>query len=372
MIFVCAPNHVKAFWSYVNPTVYLTANPSSIQYGQSSNLSWNSSNATSCSTSWNGNIGTYNSTLVYPTSTTTYNITCYSYNGQQASSSVTVYVNNYTNYYSTYQNYNNYQNNNNQLFVTTSNATNITNSSAILNGLINANGSYTTAWFTYGTSTNFLSSTTQTLYNSGFSNYNVPISGLIPNTTYYFRLAAQSPQGIVYGNTLSFNTMNDYTNSQPTVALSADNTNLAYNEVTNIRWYTTNATYCYASNGSNGWAGVKNVDPSAFYTGSLTENKTYTITCSNNIGSSTDSVTVNVHEKSTVITNPETASTSTANSPANKNTNIPLSANVFESGFMPTSIIGWFILVILVLVLILLTQYIFYPKQPTSSSKKSH
>jgi uncharacterized repeat protein (TIGR01451 family) len=318
-IVVLIPTKAKAYDKFYlynqvpTPIVFLTASPSNIQVGQGSNLSWSSSNTTSCSTSWNGNnVVTYGSTFVYPTYTTTYRITCYGYNGQQVSSSATIYVNNnYTNYYPYYQNYNNYQNNN-QLFITTNNATNITSSSAVLNGLINVNDSYTTAWFTYGTSTNFLSSTTQTSYNSGFSNYSAPISGLTPNTTYYFRLVAQNPQGgIIYGNTLSFNTTNDYVNNQPTVVLSTDNTNLSFNEATNLRWFTTNATSCYASNGSNGWTGAKSIGPGSFYTGSLTESETYTITCSNSVGSSsTDRVTVNIQGQSTDNNTKPTAASS--------------------------------------------------------------
>lgn len=83
-------------------------------------------------------------------------------------------------------------------------------------------------------------------------------------------------------------------NNQPTVVISADSTNLAYNGATNIRWSTTNATYCNASGGSIGWAGAKSIGPASFYTGSLTSTRTYSITCSNDVGSSTDSVTVNV------------------------------------------------------------------------------
>jgi uncharacterized repeat protein (TIGR01451 family) len=83
-------------------------------------------------------------------------------------------------------------------------------------------------------------------------------------------------------------------NNQPTVFITADSTNIAFNTATNIRWSTTNATSCTASGGSVGWAGPKSIGPGSFYTGSLTGTRTYIITCSNNVGSATDSVTVNV------------------------------------------------------------------------------
>ncbi len=94
------------------------------------------------------------------------------------------------------------------------------------------------------------------------------------------------------------------TNYQPTVGISADSTNLAYNDTTTVRWYTSNATSCYATSGSSGWPGTKSIGPASFYTGSLTSAKTYTITCSNNYGSATDSVTVNVRGQ--IANNPVT------------------------------------------------------------------
>jgi len=69
------------------PTVTIFANPTTIQSGKSSNLSWNSQNATSCSISLSG------SQNVFPSRTTTYNITCAGSMGSRASASATVFVN---------------------------------------------------------------------------------------------------------------------------------------------------------------------------------------------------------------------------------------------------------------------------------------
>ena len=76
-----------------NPTVTLTANPTSINSGQNSTLTWVSQNATSCSAYWTGSTATNGSGVVVPTGTTTYSITCYGTSGQQATSQATVYVN---------------------------------------------------------------------------------------------------------------------------------------------------------------------------------------------------------------------------------------------------------------------------------------
>lgn len=77
-----------------NPTVTLNADPSRIQPGQSSTLSWTSQNVTSCSSSSLGlrTVPINGETTVSPTSTTTYDITCYDRSGQDVTDSVTVTV----------------------------------------------------------------------------------------------------------------------------------------------------------------------------------------------------------------------------------------------------------------------------------------
>jgi hypothetical protein len=75
------------------PTVSLSASPSSITSGQSSTLSWTSSNATSCSASggWSGTMTTSGMKTVSPTATTTYKLSCTG-SGGTASASKTVTV----------------------------------------------------------------------------------------------------------------------------------------------------------------------------------------------------------------------------------------------------------------------------------------
>lgn len=76
------------------PTVSLTANPSTINSGSSSTLSWSSTNATSCSASggWSGSKATSGSQSVSPTATTSYTLTCTG-SGGSANDSVSITVN---------------------------------------------------------------------------------------------------------------------------------------------------------------------------------------------------------------------------------------------------------------------------------------
>lgn len=94
-----------------------------------------------------------------------------------------------------------------QPYVTTYSATGVGDTFGVLNGYVDPNGYYTTRWFEWGTQNGYLGS--QTIRNTqGLTSgpFNQTLTGLSPNTTYYFRAVAQGPNGVVYGNILSFTT----------------------------------------------------------------------------------------------------------------------------------------------------------------------
>ncbi len=187
-----------------NPvSVNITADNTNLNNNGSTTVRWTSQNATSCSASggtngWSGSRGTsgsFNTGTLY--GTTTYSISCQNSSGQSASSSVTIYTNN---------------NNNTTPTVSTQNASNVDYGSATLNGYVTSNGgNNTTAWFQWGTNSNFYNQTNQNSYGStGGTSFTYYLSGLAPNTTYYYRAVAQGDSGqIVYGNQISFTTNNN-------------------------------------------------------------------------------------------------------------------------------------------------------------------
>ncbi len=91
-----------------------------------------------------------------------------------------------------------------QSLITTNTASNIATNSAFLNGFVNGNGISATAWFEWGPTYSLGNTTPQNVYGTAPVNYVAILSGLSANTTYYYRAVAQTSQGIVYGNTLSF------------------------------------------------------------------------------------------------------------------------------------------------------------------------
>lgn len=112
--------------------------------------------------------------------------------------------------------------------VTTSNASNISQTSATLNGYVNPNGSTDTQrWFEWGTNSGSLSRSTNRInQGSSASNFNETISGLLVDTTYYFRAMAENSVGTAQGSILSFRTDSgqQQTSNKPAVStFSASN-----------------------------------------------------------------------------------------------------------------------------------------------------
>lgn len=91
----------------------------------------------------------------------------------------------------------------------TSLATGVSQANATLNGLISNNSnSSVTAWFEYGTSASLGHTTPSQSLGSGSSmSYLQSVSGLVPNTMYYFRAVAETSAGISTGEIFIFKTL---------------------------------------------------------------------------------------------------------------------------------------------------------------------
>ena len=286
----------------VNPTVTLTANPSSIQSGQNSILNWYSTNATSCSDSWTGSNSTSGSQAVYPTSTTTYSITCYGASGSTpASSSATVYVNQAQ-----------------QPTVTlTANPSSI---QAGQNSTLSWTSQYANSCSAYWTSSTATSGTGVVVPTST-TTYNITCSGASGTTP-------ATASVMVYVNQVQ----------NPTVTLSANPLSVNYNGSSTLTWNSSNVTSCSASGGTNGWSGSKNTS-GTFNTGALTNTITYYINCTNNTGSANDSVTVSVGSQ---VLNPTVSLTADNSSVSyNGNTTLRWSSNNATSCSASNGTNGW-------------------------------
>ena len=86
--------------------------------------------------------------------------------------------------------------------VTTTNPASITTNSATLNGSANPSGLATTAWFEWGTTTNYGNLTAAQSAGAGAApvGLSANLFPLLTDTNYHYRLAASNSAGVAYGN----------------------------------------------------------------------------------------------------------------------------------------------------------------------------
>jgi len=111
--------------------------------------------------------------------------------------------------------------------IQTNSATNIQNTSVILNGNLTDLGGYGTVnvWFQWGTNTSYGNSTNYITKNYT-GNFSQQIFNLSPNQTFHYRAVVQSSYGITFGQDMSFTTGQSYNqtiivNAGPNLYLSS-------------------------------------------------------------------------------------------------------------------------------------------------------
>ena len=181
--------------------------------------------------------------------------------------------------------------------VVTEDATSITEISATLNGRITSAGGCNSMYyrFQYGTSTDYDNSTSW-VYRSYTGPFSTNVSELSRCTTYYFRVLAKNNQGISYGADKTFTTECP----APTVDIKANGSDgpiaVDYNNTAELVWTSENADACVPSGGCGDWFATSKPLSGTETSCYLTENTTFTITCTGEGGTATDSVTINVEQ----------------------------------------------------------------------------
>ena len=93
--------------------------------------------------------------------------------------------------------------------VATQAASSIAQTTATLNGQINANGANATVTFEYGTTTSYgntINADPSTVTGSSNTSVSSNLTNLTANTTYHFRVKAENSGGTIYGDDMSFTT----------------------------------------------------------------------------------------------------------------------------------------------------------------------
>ena len=402
-----------------DPAVTLRADDTNIGFLDNTILRWSSNNADYCRASGgtNGWSGTVNRSGSFNTGelsdTETYRITCTNNRGSD-NDSVTIRVND-----------NNRNNRNNDApDVTTGSATNIGTRSAILNAREDGNGLSTSAWFEYGPNDNynFPYSTSRNSYGSGSSDFDQSISGLLPNTTYYYRAVAENREGANYGLTYYFTTATEFVvvpppqviyrpptiitipspppppvppTPAPTAIVLIDSSlksnqaiGSAPDDVKPRAGDEVNYTVNYHDIGTGAVTGailrielpnevsylfanasnpIVSGQTLLFNLGSLQANTEGTVIVGARVRENIQAG-INLNFPATLsyidpAGSPQsvntTASTQVWSEPVNTDKNASLGANVLGAGFLPMSFFEWLLLFVLVLILILLIKYLF-------------
>ena len=189
-------NNVCTFNCNVNTDLNFTnfiANPTSVNAGGYSTLTWNSE-ADYCTATgdWSGTKSASGSVQVGPIyGTKTYSLVCYK-NGQSQSKTVNVYAGQET------------ENNS----AITSIPTRVTNTSVQLNGIaLVSSGRFTDGWFEWGTTSGLGNITTiRQIGNNATNNYAEVLAALIPNRTYFYRAVIRNSNGTFRGDIVRFQT----------------------------------------------------------------------------------------------------------------------------------------------------------------------
>src|SRR3989339_914996 len=125
---------------------------------------------------------------------------------------------------------------------------------AVLNGYVDPNGtSNTVRWFEWGSSISLGNSTQRLSQGSYASNFSATLTGLVSNTTYYYRAAALNSSGTVYGSILSFTTGYTDTRTINVVSVAPTATTLFATELTSANAKLNGLVFTSATQPSSAW-----------------------------------------------------------------------------------------------------------------------
>ena len=236
------------------PTLSLTATPATIDSGQSSQLNWSSTDATSCTASgaWSGSRGTSGSESSGAlTATSDYTLSC---DGPGGSVTETVTVT-----------------------VTAAPTLSLTATPAT----IDSGQSSQLNW----SSTDATSCTASGAWSGSRGTSGSESSGALTSTSTYTLECTGAGGSVTESVTVTVNSA-----SAPTLSFSGSPTTVMSGDASTLNWNSTDADTCVAS---GAWTGNKPLSGSES-TGALTSGATYTLTCSGASGSASESVTISV------------------------------------------------------------------------------
>jgi formylglycine-generating enzyme required for sulfatase activity len=138
--------------------------------------------------------------------------------------------------------------------------TSVTNTSATLNGRVNANGESTTVTFEYkdSTATSWISvpASPSTVTGNVFTNVSCNLSGLLAGTTYQFRVKAERGGETNTGNAVNFTTLFSGLSAETLSITNPTTTSATLNGRVNANGLRTTVTFEYKENTATSWISV--------------------------------------------------------------------------------------------------------------------
>ncbi len=382
----------------------------SISQNQTTTLHWNTSGAGSVYISGFGNRDANGVLSISPYNSTSYTLTLSGNNCSGTAQSIYVTVNPPV--------YNNNTNNGSvqQPQAITTVATVLGSYSAVLNGIAVPNNTYGTAsaWFEYGPSTSLGNrSDAQNVTGTGTFPYSSNISGLSGSRTYYYRAVVQNQSGIAYGAIVPFSTPSSAVYVPPVrvvqsqTVVRSSNTGLVANSQASLFKLQVDSSYDHMCIGGTVDYTVtyQNISSQQLqnsilritFPGELTyasgsrgdysvADRTLTIALGDVQPGEQGSVTVHAQVNSEAVqgklavitativyTNPATHAqeNAIAYSLITVSNDCPavLGASVFGfGGFLPTTLLGWLLLILIILALIVLARMLYRKNEPQKTA----
>jgi hypothetical protein len=290
--------------------------------------------------------------------------------------------------------------------VDTRDATEITEDTALLRGRVDGNGAATTVWFEYGQDRSLDDSTNDKRTGSGTSNFSAEVTDLEPGVIYYFRAVAENDEGIDYGSIYSFRTFysiyfnnqnyNNSSSSSPRIpqaftegASDVGSYSAQLNSlITNNNNDFSNAWFEWGTSPALGYQTVKvslgslpearhadilsGLRPNTiYYFRAVAENsywRSFGTTLNFVTGSGLGGTTLGSNTNTIIIREPviieqvPSENTDPEVKPAEDDSSSLGASAIMTNTFLPQSLIGWIVLVVLFLVLVWLVRNVFQPK----------
>ncbi len=282
---------------------------------------------------------------------------------------------------------------NSNLSVGTIGASSIGHTAARMNGVVYGNNGAALTWFEWGPTTSLGFTTTSQYVYSSTQSFSTPVFTLSPSTTYYFRAVAQNnDSGTVYGSIVPFTTLaassqvvvisngggsaqfvelsivtpNQSASMGDTVSYTVTYKNISSGTLRNVALNVMLSKDLDFTSATNGIFGETN-HALQVNIGTLPRNESGTVFIQgvvNNSARDNDLAIATATIAFTTASGAQDDAIAYATTNINSGTNSLAGLALFGSGFLPSTLVGWLLLILVILALVALARRYYGPRVP--------